>query len=209
MRPYGPRPSAEDTGQLGEALNLGPNGSGTQNHEERKTMPGPTAVFANPTTRAKAITALAGGAKTGEVARMVQCSRYTVYKFRTQEEIKEEIDAQAQALMAAVPLAVDLKIRTMTAGDMALERELNDDGMRTDDNYKQIEARRANDIKLITQANESGTQLTQMVGITPSHTSSLVINNLVLGDSNALSPVLSKLLCGPEIDVTPEGEDEE
>jgi hypothetical protein len=32
---------------------------------------------------------------------------------------------------------------------------------------------------------------------------SVVIGNLIIGDTESLSPVISKLLGGPEIDVTP------
>ena len=159
-------------------------------------MPGPSAIFDNPSTAGKAITAIAGGATASDVAGMIGCSRFTVHKFKSREDIKIEIDAQAQALMAAVPTAVQIKTRTMEAGGKALNRELDDSAVDRES--------RGNDIKMIAQANSASDTVLQTAGILPSHTESRTLIAILSGASDQLDPLVSRMLgVGQEIDVTP------
>ena len=183
-------------------------------------MTGPTGLCDNPVNAAKIITAIAGGATDTDVAKMMNCHRATIQRFKSREEIKQEIEAQAQALMAIVPKAVDIKRKTIEAGDKALDREIGDKGIEVHDGDSPltIKARiqeridqRSNDIKIIAQSNDASTKVLQSVGILPTHTSSVVIGSLVLGDqTNVLAPNVQGLLdrqLTDALDITPDSDD--
>lgn len=179
-------------------------------------MPGQTGICDNPIVAGKVIAAIAGGATDSDAANMIGCHRMTIYRFKNREEIKAEIEAQAQALMAIVPNAMEIKRKTIQAGDNALNREIGDKGIEAQegDSPLTIRARiqerieqRSNDIKIIAQSNDASNKVLQAVGILPTHTSSVVIGQLVLGDqTNVLAPNVQSLLdrqLGNILDVTP------
>jgi len=158
------------------------------------------------------VAALASGATLTDAGRAVGLSPASVHRLASRDDIRRAIDEQARALAALTPTAVDCVAGILVAGQRALSRELADNGQRTTDDYRPIEARRANDIRLVGYTRDAATTVLQTAGIAPTHMQAPAIQALIVTTEQALSPIIGRLLSASasaarERDIDPEWED--
>jgi phage terminase small subunit len=132
-------------------------------------------------------TARAKGMAVTQAADAAGIGRTSAYRWETAEDVKQSIDELARVYVSKLPKAIKLSHDLIDAADAA---------EKTPENAKILElgAREAQTIR-------------KTVSIEPSHTVSVVIGNLVLGDqTNVLAPNVQGLLdrqLGEILDVTP------
>ena len=118
--------------------------------------------------RAKGIRPTAASAALG-------VNRVTAYRWESREDVRANIEALAQKYIAKLPDAIKLGHDLIDAGNAAEKTPEND--------------------KILKLAAEESRLMRQAVGIAPSHSPSVVINNLVLGNQlNVLMPSIQRLL---------------
>ena len=99
----------------------------------------------------------------------------TAYRWESREDVRANIEALAQKYIAKLPDAIKLGHDLIDAGNNAEKTPEND--------------------KILKLAAEESRLMRQAVGIAPSHSPSVVINNLVLGNQlNVLMPSIQRLL---------------
>ena len=139
----------------------------------------------------KYIRARATGMNMSAAAIETGIARQTAYRWETAEDVKQSIDELARVYVSKLPKAIKLSHDLIDAADQCTK---------TPENAKILElgAREAQTIR-------------KTVSIEPSHTTSVIIGNLVLGDqTNVLAPNVQGILdrqLGDILDVTPEIED--
>jgi len=102
-------------------------------------------------------------------------NRVTAYRWESREDVRANIEALAQKYIAKLPDAIKLGHDLIDAGNAAEKTPEND--------------------KILKLAAEESRLMRQAVGIAPSHSPSVVINNLVLGNQlNVLMPSIQRLL---------------
>ena len=135
--------------------------------------------------------ARARGMTIPQAAAIADIGRNTAYRWETAEDVKQSIDELARVYVSKLPKAIKLSHDLIDAADQCTK---------TPENAKILElgAREAQTIR-------------KTVSIEPSHTTSVIIGNLVLGDqTNVLAPNVQGILdrqLGDILDVTPEIED--
>jgi len=117
----------------------------------------------------------AKGLSKPQAAAAIGVSPPTVYRWESREDVRANIEALAQKYIAKLPDAIKLGHDLIDAGNAAEKTPEND--------------------KILKLAAEESRLMRQAVGIAPSHSPSVVINNLVLGNQlNVLMPSIQRLL---------------
>lgn len=143
---------------------------------------------------------LAVGVSQVKVARAFGIGRSSVSRWKSREEVQEMIRAQAARLAEAVPDAVNFQRNVVKAGRRESGKILR--RRKAGENLEPV------DYKLLEAAGRASENVLKTTGLLPANTTSQTFNTLIIGDNEGLSPIISRLMCGTEIDVTPEDEEE-
>jgi hypothetical protein len=122
---------------------------------------------------------LAQGKKQAEVAETLNVSTPTVCRFAKRDDVREMITQETQRFAELLPNAV-----TMT-------RDLIEAGKKE---AAKVAAGDEADLKILEMALKEGEAIRKSTGITPTHTGTTLIHNILIGPPVGLSPIIAKLL---------------
>ena len=148
-------------------------------------------ILDEPKNSRKAVKLLAQGKSQTAVAEEFGVHRATVSRWVNREEIRDWIDQQAEKYIESLPNALALSKDVID-----ISRKQTDKAILRGDNGEIVSVNTEFiDQKILDSALREVDNLRKAVGITPSHSSSVVIGNLVLGNQqNVLMPNVQKLL---------------
>jgi hypothetical protein len=144
----------------------------------------------------KAAQMLAAGATLGKVGQAVGVSESRVCRWANKDESREWIEREQRRYLELVPDAIDYSNKLIKAGNAEAAKIGDDDNVP--------------DYKLLEIAQRETESVKKSAGILPSHTNSMIINNIYNDNRGAmLVPSVQSLLdrlSGAEIDVSPDME---
>jgi len=148
-------------------------------------------ILDEPKNARKAVKLLSQGKTQTSIADEFGVHRATVSRWVNREEIRDWIDQQAEKYIESLPNALALSKDVIDISrkqtDKAILRGDNGDIVSVNTDFI--------DQKILDAALREVDHLRKAVGITPSHTSSVVIGNLVLGNQqNVLMPNVQGIL---------------
>jgi transposase-like protein len=152
-------------------------------------MPGPKAILDEPKARKKAVALLARGRTKAAVAREFGVARSTVSTWTSKESVRQWIEQEARRYLESLPDALEISRNLLRAGKMETAK-LTRPGPSTIDH------------KLIDSAAREAENMRKAVGIQPTNTTGIMINNILLAPNAGLSPILAQLLatvCPPAL----------
>ena len=160
-------------------------------------MPSPKPLLDEPKNRKKALGLLARGETKSGVAKALGCSRATVGRWSSREEVQRWIEDGAQKYLESLPDALAISTNLLQAGK-------KESGMLLGKKKADV------DHKVLELAVREAESMRKSVGIIPAQHQSVVIGQLILGDqTNVLAPNVQSLLdhhLNNVLDVTPEPE---
>ena len=158
-------------------------------------MPGAAHRLNKKEYQVRAVALLAAGEKQIEVAKKLGVSQPTVSKFARREDIRPLIEKAAAILIKeGLAPAVDLVLDTL--------HETLDQGVLDDDH---------NGMKNLLHLRKLGLQVAENIlksaGVFPTHAQAPVIQNIVVGNQQILTPAVRELLVAQsKLAMTPRGE---
>ena len=172
--------------------------------------PGP---LDHPSKNRRAARLLADGNSVSETARQIGVARVTLEKWRQKDDAKKLIEDAAVKLLTQLDDAVDLSRQIIDKGRQEIDKVGTNRQIIDAEGAEKIEPVKY-DVKIVELAQKSARDVIATAGILPSHTSSLVVTQMIVAPSEALSPVIARLLAptapiSREIDVTPESIDDD
>ena len=148
-------------------------------------------VLSTPKNARKVVRMLADGNSQKAIAEEFGVARQTVNRWVNRDDIREWVNTQAQKYIESLPNALELSKNVLEIG----RHQTNSAIVRRDDGS--VSAVRSDfiDHKILDAALREAENLRKAVGITPSHSSSVVIGQLVMGNNqNILAPSVQRIL---------------
>lgn len=148
-------------------------------------------LLSDPKKARQVVKLLSQGKSQRATAEITGVSRETVNRWVNREEIREWIDQQAEKYIESLPNALELSKNILEISRHQTNKAIT----RGEDGKVVAVLSDFIDTKILDLALRETDNLRKAVGITPSHTSSVVIGNLVLGNQqNVLMPNVQGIL---------------